>query len=125
MPVLQDDGVLDLRHPGDQVQTAVRGERCSGSEPHRRIVVARGRDDDRTGRADGLEARIAHRDRVGTRDRTVVDVAGYDDHIDVLLGDEACDRVEGTTLVGEKVDTVEGAPDVPVGGVQDAHGHRR
>ncbi|KLL97149.1 hypothetical protein NJ76_11100 [Rhodococcus sp. IITR03] len=122
MLVVQDDGAVDLRHAGDQVQTTVRGEGGTGAETDRRVVVAGGGDDDRPCLTDGLETGVAHGHRVGTRDRPVVHVARHDHHVDPAFGHQIGDGPQRTRLVGEQVDTVEGAADVPVGGVQDPHG---
>ncbi len=60
-------------------------------------------------------------DGVHRRDRAVVDVARDDDRVDRLGAGQLDEVVEVRGLVLQQVDPVQRAPEVPVGGVQDAH----
>ena len=131
--IAQHHRSTDLADASDQVQAAGSGKGCPGSEPHRGIVIAGRRDDDRPRRPDCLEASIAHGDRVGTGNRAVVDVPRHDHDVDAVFADGICDGTEHTRLIGQQIDAVKGATYMPIGGVQNlhesdgraAHRHRR
>ena len=119
--VIDDDGAADIGHSRHQVQAPGRGERGTGTEPCRRIVVASCGDDDRTCAADRLEAPVAHQHGVRAGYRAVVDVPRHDHDVDTLRRNQIRDGRQRGSLIGEQIDTVEGAADVPVRSVQDPH----
>ena len=84
-------------------------------------MIAGRRHDDCTGGSNVLETPVAHTNSVRTGDGAIVDVTGHDDDVDCILGHRACDRGENALLIGQQVDTVKRAPDVPIRGVQNSH----
>ena len=94
----------------------------SETEAPRAVVVAAAHHDARTGGGEPGERIIGQADRVDMGERTVVDVSRDHDHVDGLRGDHLEEVVDERTLVAEQVLAVEGPPQVPVGGVEDAHG---
>ena len=114
------DRPVDLGDAGADGQ-ALSQEVGAEAEALGGVVVARGEDHPGQVRqaAQGL---IQKADRVGGRDGAVVDVPGHDDGVDRLAAGEL-DEVVGEGRLGVVQDApVEGAPQVPVGGVQDPHG---
>ncbi len=64
---------------------------------------------------------VGQPDRVDVRQRAVVDVARDHHQVDLLRLDDLEQVVDVRSLVAEHALPVEGPPEVPVGGVEDAH----
>ena len=115
----QDDGRTDVGQARPHVDARAQ-EAVAEPQPDGGVVVARCHDDVR------VLGEPRHRvreqgDGVDRRDRAVVDVARDDDRVDRLGAGQLHEVVEVRGLVLQQVDPVQGAPEVPVGGVQDAH----
>ena len=91
-------------------------------EPLGGVVVAAGDHHAGAGRGQPGERLVGQVDRVDRRQRPVVDVTGDDDQVDALALDDVEQVVDVRRLVLEHALPVEGPPEVPVGGVEDAHG---
>ena len=118
--IRDDDGAVDLGGAGADGQ-ALPQEVGAEAEALGGVVIARSEDHpgDVRQAAQGV---VQEPDGIGGRDGAVVDVARHDDGIDGLAAGEL-DEVIGEGLLGVIEDApVEGAPQVPVGGVQDPHG---
>ena len=60
-------------------------------------------------------------DRLGRRDRPVVDIPRHDDRVHPGVARHLDELAQHVVLVLRQVDLVEQTPEVPVGGVQEAH----
>ena len=115
------DRLADRRRVGAHVD-AVAQQRRLEAEPRRGGVVAAGDDDLRAGVGQCPQRLGQQRVAGGGRRRGIEDVARHDDHVDRVGADLFGERLEHTPQRIERRMTVEGPPDVPVGGMQDAHG---
>jgi len=60
-------------------------------------------------------------DRLGWRDRPVVDIPCHDDRVHPGVARHLDELAQHVALVLREVDLVEQAPEMPVGGVQESH----
>ena len=111
-----DGGVGADEDPGGVDEPGAEAEPLGG------VVVAAGDDDLRPRRGQPRERLVGQPDRVDLGQRPVVDVAGDHDEVDPLRLDHLEQVVDVRRLVAEHPLTVERPPEVPVGGVEDAHG---
>ena len=86
-----------------------------------RVVITSGNHDLCGGRGQAGEGLVGEVDRVDVRQCPVVDVAGDDDQVDPLGGDDLEQVVDVRRLVAEHALPVERPAEVPVGRVEDAH----
>jgi hypothetical protein len=112
----------DVGEAGTHVHTGPLEQPGGEAEADRAVVVSAGQHDLRPG-VDEPEQRLGEeRDGVGGGERTVVDVAA-DQHGGHRLRPHRVDEVvEEGGLGAQEPDTVEGATQVPVGGVEEPHG---
>ena len=94
-----------------------------GAEPEALsgVVVAAGDHDLGPRPGQPGERLVGKPDSVDRRQRTVIDVACHHDQIHTLRGDDSQQMVDVRSLVSEHALPVEGPPEMPVGGVEDAH----
>src|SRR5699024_11106995 len=110
----------EVLHPGAH-REALAEERGGEAEAGGGVVVAGGEDD--AGELGEPQQGVGEEvDDGDGRDRAGVHVAGDEDGVDALPADHLDEVVEEGSLVLDEVDPVQGAPQVPVRGVQDAHG---
>ena len=121
--IVDHDGVVECQRVGEHVDALTQEPRLE-SEACRRVVVAAGDDHVRAGVGEAAqrvaEERVARRRRC----RGIEDVTGDDHDVDVVLAHLLDEVLQHATQRIERRVTVEGSPDVPVGGVQDAHADR-
>ena len=86
-----------------------------------RVVVAAGDHDLGPRGGQPHQGLVGQPDGVDRGERPVVDVAGDHDEVDALGLDHLEQVVDVRSLVPEHALAVEGSPEVPVGGVEDAH----
>ena len=115
---------LDRRPNGQGIgghrQAGVQQAR-EGTQAHGAVVVARREHHGRPrAQRDERAAQAPH--RIDGGHRAVVHVARHHDRVDAALLHEADQPVEEGVGAGGQVLPVQGAPQVPVGGVQDQHG---
>ncbi len=118
----EHDGGADRGRVGADEDTCGVHQARAETEAPRAVVVAAAHHDARTGGGEPGERLVGQGDRVDVGEGTVVDVSRDHDHVDVLRGDDLEEVVDERTLVAQQVLAVEGPPQVPVGGVEDAHG---
>jgi hypothetical protein len=87
-------------------------------------VVARGHDHRGPRAEQPADDPVEHGRRVRGGHRPVVDVAGDQHHVDRLLGDHARQPREHRLLLGQQLGAVQRPAEVPVRGVQEAHGRK-
>ena len=121
----QHDRLADPGDRGSQMQTPGGQEVGERAESRSRIVIAGRGDDDRPGRPDPLERPGRDLNRFCRGHGAVVDVAGHDDCVDLVLGHQIGERGQHELLVRQQVLPVEGPADVPVRGVQQSHDRSR
>lgn len=112
----------DVGDGGAQVDPGALEQARGEAEPRGRVVVAAGDDDPGAGVDQALEGLGQQLHGVGGGQRTVVDVAADQHGVDRLGAHDLDQVVEVGGLGPEQPDTVERAPQVPVGGVQQPHG---
>ena len=120
--VVEQDGGADGGGVGADVDAGGVDQPGAEAEPLGGVVVAAGDHHPRAGRGQPGEGLVGQADRVDRRQRPVVDVAGDHDQVDPLALDDVEQVVDVRRLVLEHALAVEGPPEVPVGGVEDAHG---
>jgi hypothetical protein len=114
------DGLAAARGLRAQVQPRAREQRGAEAQAGGRVVVARDDDDGRHG-GQARERLVGQGDRVHGRKRPVVEVARDDDRVDGGRPRELHEPLDPRRLGVQQARAVEGAAEVPVGGVQDAH----
>ena len=85
-------------------------------------MVARRDDQLRTGRAQAGQRGGGDPDRLRRGHRAVVDVPRHQDGVDRLACHQVGEVPEHRFLLRQQIGAVEGAADMPVGGVQELHG---
>ena len=85
-----------------------------GGDHHRDAEVGKARQDV-----------VEQPDRLGRRDRAIVDVAGHDDDVGPLLARQGDQLVEDPRLVLEQGFLVQRAAEVPVGRMEESQAHER
>ncbi len=108
--------------PGAQVDAGRVDQRAVDPEPARGVVVAADQDDPGAGRAQPGECVLEQRHRVHRRNRPVVDVARDQHRVHPLRARRLDQVVEEAGLRLPQVGAVQRPPEVPVRGVQEAHG---
>ncbi|MDQ1135800.1 hypothetical protein QE410_000599 [Microbacterium sp. SORGH_AS 1204] len=116
----QRDGGSDSGRIGDDRDALAQQGRLE-AESRSGVVVAAGDDDVGAGVGERSQRAGEHRIAGRRRCRGVEDVTGHDDRVDGVLTHLTDEHVEHAAEGVESGVPVEGAPDVPVGGVQDAH----
>ena len=119
--VLQQDRRADGGGVG--ADEDARGVDQPGAEPQPlgRVVVAAGQHDLRPGGGEAGQRLVGEADGVDVGERAVVDVPGDHHEVHPLRGHHVEQVVHVGSLVREHALPVEGPPEVPVGGVEDAH----
>ena len=120
--VIDRDGFADRKRIGDHVNAVTKQPRLE-AEPSGRVVVAAGHDHAGTGVVKGGESVAEQRVCGPGRCRRIEHVARDDHHVDRVLPHLGDERTEdfGQSIHGRVA--MEGAADMPVGGVQDSHIH--
>ena len=119
--VVERDRLVVLGVPRDDVDACRTREFRLEPESRGRVMIAARHDDDRAGFPQLPQHRRQHGVIVGGRRRRVEDVPGDRDDIDPAVADDLHERLERHPQVVDGRVTVKGAPDVPVGGMQDLH----
>ena len=86
-----------------------------------RVVIAAGDQHPGSGTGQACESVVGKSDRVDRGEGPVVDVAGKHHHVDRLSRHHLEQMVDERSLVIEHPLSMEGAPEMPVGGVEDPH----
>ena len=116
------DGARDAFVSGADVEPGVLHDAGSEPEARGRVVVAGGHDDAAPGVEQSHEGVVEKFDGARVRQCPVVDVTGNDDGVDLLLAGQFDEVVEVARVRIAEAFTVEGPAEMPVGGVEDAHG---
>jgi hypothetical protein len=119
--VLQQDRSADLLPAGAEEDPGGVGEPGVEPEPDLRVMVAAGDHDLGAGGRESREGLVGELDGVHRWQRPVVDVSGDHYQVDVLVRDRLEEVVDESSLDRQEPFPVEGAAQVPVGGVEDAH----
>ena len=90
-------------------------------QPDERVVIPARCDHPCTPVQEPRDPVLPEPQRVRVRDRTVVDVPGDGDDVDVAFVDERVQPVEECAVLVREVDAVQPSAQVPVGGVEDPH----
>ena len=106
---------------GAQVHAGGVDELGPEAEPLGGVVVAAGHHQPGAGGGDPGERLVGQPDRVDGRQRPVVDVTREHHQVDALGLHDLEQVVDVRRLVAEHALPVEGPPEMPVGGVEDAH----
>ncbi len=121
MLVGQQDRRAAVLRTGADVDPGGVDEPGADTEPAGRVVVAAGHDDAGPRVPQAEERVVVERDRVDRRHGPVEDVARDEHGVDALLTHDVDEVVEVGGLCVAQVAAVQGAAQVPVGGVEQAH----
>ncbi len=120
--VLDHHRIADPGEVGADVDAGGVDQARGEPEPLGRVVVAGGEHDPGARGGQPRERLVGEAHGVDRRQGAVVDVARDEHHVDLLGGDDLEQVVDVGRLVREHALPVEGPAQVPVGGVQQAHG---
>jgi hypothetical protein len=119
-PVPDRDRLPDSRGVGADVHVGAREQLGAEAEPRGRVVVARDQDDRRE-LAQPRERLVGEPHRLHRRQRAIVEVARDEHRVDAPLARQRDEEIDERSLRAQQVLAVEGASEVPVGGVEQAH----
>ncbi len=120
--VAQHDGRADPGGVGADEDPGGVHQPGAEAEAARAVVVAAADDHGGPRPGEAGEGLVGQLDGVDVGQGAVVDVPGDHDDVDALRLDHLEQVVDERTLVAQEALAVEGPPEVPVGGVEDAHG---
>ncbi len=121
---VHDHGPVNVLEARAQVQARMFQQCRAESQAQGRVVVSAGDDKFDAGLAQPDQGPVKERHRVNRWQGPVVDVPGDQNHIDVFLPDGLQQPVDEFFLCRQQGSPVEGAAQVPIGGVQDTHGSK-
>ncbi len=112
----------EIGEPGAQMDAGARRQVRAETEPDGRVVVAAREHDRYTRRGEAGERVVEQGNGVGRRHRAVVDVSGDQDRVHLALDREFGQPGQERALVREQRFAVQGAPEMPVGRMEQTHG---
>ena len=117
----QQDGVQEPVRRGPYVHPGAGEQPTVGAEPDGGVVVAAGDHEGGTGVGDPGDRVVPQLDGLRGRDGPVEDVPAEQDRVHLLLADHLHQVVDPRPVRRSQVRPVQGAAQVPVGGVEQAH----